>query len=118
MIEHLTIFGATGDLTARFLLPALAALYADGHLTDRFELTCAGRRDWTTRQFQSWVANQLDRHGGSLTSGARQAVVDLARYRRADVTDPDRVAAALTDDGPAAIYLALPPSLSPIAVAA
>ena len=45
MIERLTIFGATGDLTARYLLPGLAALQAGGHISDRFELTCASRED-------------------------------------------------------------------------
>ena len=29
MIERLAIFGATGDLTARYLLPGLAALHHD-----------------------------------------------------------------------------------------
>ena len=61
MIERLTIFGATGDLTGRYLLPGLAALDAGGLLPDRFELTCASREDWTTDQFQGWAANQLCR---------------------------------------------------------
>jgi glucose-6-phosphate 1-dehydrogenase len=30
MIERLAIFGATGDLTARYLLPGLTALQAAG----------------------------------------------------------------------------------------
>ena len=42
MIERLAIFGATGDLTARYLLPGLAALQADGQLGGRFRLTGAG----------------------------------------------------------------------------
>ena len=32
MIERLAIFGATGDLTGRYLLPGLAALRAGGYL--------------------------------------------------------------------------------------
>ncbi|MET8213062.1 hypothetical protein ABZT51_45555, partial [Streptomyces sp. NPDC005373] len=35
MINRLVIFGATGDLSARYLLPALAALQAAGHLGDQ-----------------------------------------------------------------------------------
>ena len=38
VIDRLVIFGGTGDLTARYLLPALAALWARGHLSERFEL--------------------------------------------------------------------------------
>jgi hypothetical protein len=38
MIEQLLIFGATGDLAERFLLPALAQLSAAGHLPDGFHV--------------------------------------------------------------------------------
>jgi glucose-6-phosphate 1-dehydrogenase len=118
VIERLTIFGGTGDLTARYLLPGLAALYTSGYINDRLELTCASREDWTTEQYQSWAAAQLDRHADSLPTAARQAIATLARYRKADVTDADDVAAAVAGDGPTAAYLALPPALFPIAVAA
>src|SRR5262245_1140512 len=118
MIERLTIFGASGDLTARYLLPGLAALYAGGHIANGLELTCASREDWTTEEFQSWAANQLDRHADDLPTAARRAVVTSARYRKADVTDAADVAAAVAGDGPTAVYLALPPALFPITVAA
>ncbi|WP_433129138.1 hypothetical protein ACQPWW_03690 [Micromonospora sp. CA-240977] len=39
MIDHLAIFGATGDLTARLLLPALATLRAERCLPQGFRLT-------------------------------------------------------------------------------
>jgi glucose-6-phosphate 1-dehydrogenase len=99
MIDRLTIFGATGDLTARYLLPGLAALYADGHISDDFELTCASREDWTNDQFHSWATNQLDRHASSLPHTARQAVAASARYRKVDVADADDVAAAVAGEG-------------------
>ena len=38
MIERLVLFGATGDLAGRYLLPALAALHAAGRLPERFEI--------------------------------------------------------------------------------
>ena len=40
-VRRLVVFGGTGDLTGRFLLPALAALHAAGHIHDRFGLTGA-----------------------------------------------------------------------------
>ena len=49
MIGRLVIFGATGDLTARYLLPALAALNAAGELSGDFRLVGSGREDWTRR---------------------------------------------------------------------
>jgi glucose-6-phosphate 1-dehydrogenase len=116
MIDRLAIFGATGDLTARYLLPGLAALRAGGHLDDRFELTCAGREDWDSAQFQNWAAAQLDRHGGAWPISARQAIVASAHWQRADAADPAGVASAIAGNGPVAAYLALPPAVFPLAV--
>jgi D-3-phosphoglycerate dehydrogenase / 2-oxoglutarate reductase len=45
MIDRLAIFGATGDLAARYLLPGTAALRAAGHLDDGFVLVGAGLDD-------------------------------------------------------------------------
>ncbi|XHM64939.1 glucose-6-phosphate dehydrogenase [Streptomyces nigra] len=114
MIGRLAVFGATGDLTARFLLPALAALRGAGHVGDGLDLLCAGRQDWSTDQYREWAADRL----GPSRSEDADAVVASARYVRCDVTDPDEVAAALAGDGPVAVYLALPPAVFPAAVVA
>ncbi|MFE5813789.1 glucose-6-phosphate dehydrogenase [Streptomyces sp. NPDC056479] len=118
MIKRLTVFGATGDLTARYLLPALAALQAAGHLTEQVQLTCASREDWDSEQYRAWMAARLDRHSGSTPADAKEAIVASARYLRADVTAPADVAAAIAGDGPVAVYLALPPALFPRVVTA
>ncbi|MFE2110387.1 glucose-6-phosphate dehydrogenase [Kitasatospora sp. NPDC059463] len=118
MIERLAVFGATGDLTARFLLPALAALRAGGHLGDRLELTGASREDWSTERYRQWVADRLDRHGEGCPADATAWVTASARYLRADVTSADDVAAVVAGEGPVAVYLALPPALFPAAVTA
>ncbi|MCI2420589.1 glucose-6-phosphate dehydrogenase [Saccharopolyspora sp. K220] len=118
MIDRLTIFGASGDLCARYLLPGLAALRAAGHLDDRFQLTGADRSDWDDARFRSWAAAQLDRHADAWSADTRQAVAAAARFSRADVTDPAAVASAVAGDGPVAVYLALPPALFSPAVAA
>lgn len=118
MIDRLAIFGATGDLTARYLLPGLAALRAAGALGDGFRLTGAGRQEWSSTDFRRWASTQLDRHGGQLPAPAREAVVASSDYRRADVTDPASVAAVVAGAGPVAAYLALPPAVFPAAVAA
>ncbi|WP_432827357.1 glucose-6-phosphate dehydrogenase [Dactylosporangium sp. CA-092794] len=118
MIEQLVILGATGDLTARFLLPALGALRAGGHLDERFGLTGVGREDWTDDAFRAWAAQCLDRHAPDVPAAHRREVVAAARYRRADVTDPAALAAVIPPDRPVAAYLALPPSIFPAAVSA
>ena len=116
MIERLAIFGATGDLTGRYLLPGLAALRAAGHLDDGFQLVGAGREDWDSDTFRRWATAQLDRHAGDAPPADRQAVAGAARYRSVDLTDPTSVAAVVAGDGPVAAYLALPPAVFPMAV--
>ena len=116
MIKRLVIFGATGDLTARYLLPGIAALHAAGRLPGGFRLTGAGREDWDGERFRQWASTQLDRHGSWVSADARQAVVAASDYVRADAADPDSVASAVAGDGPVAAYLALPPFVFPAAV--
>jgi glucose-6-phosphate 1-dehydrogenase len=118
VIDRLAIFGATGDLTARYLLPGLAALHAAGHLGDDFVLAGAGRHAWDSAEFRRWAATQLDEHAGDLPASAAKAVVSAARYYEADVTDSARVAAVLGEGEPVAAYLALPPAVFPGAVSA
>jgi len=118
MISRLAIFGATGDLTARYLLPGLAALHAAGHLGDGFFMAGAGRERWDSGEFQRWAAEQLDRHAGHLPASARQAVVSASRYYQADVTDPASVVPVVAGDEPVAAYLALPPTVFAAAVTA
>ena len=118
MIGRLAIFGATGDLTARYLLPGLAALCAAGHLGEGFLLIGVGREEWDNAEFKWWAATQLSHHAGDLPDKARQAIVSASQYRQADVTDPGSVAAVVASDEPVAAYLALPPAVFPAAVSA
>jgi glucose-6-phosphate 1-dehydrogenase len=118
MIDRFVIFGATGDLTARFLLPALAALQAAGKFPAGFEVVCSGRQPLSTEQYREWATGRLDEHGGTSPKAARQAVVAALRYQPADVTDPESVATVIDDDRPVAVYLALPPALFPTVVTA
>src|SRR3954451_11075036 len=48
----MVIFGASGDLAARKLLPALYHLAHEGALPERFNLIGAARREQTTDQFR------------------------------------------------------------------
>src|SRR5215813_6317429 len=118
MIRKLAILGATGDLTARYLLPALGALWAVGELGEDFQLVAVGRDNWSDETFRNWAAAQLDRHVKELPPPAKKAVVATSRYHQADVTDPSSMAAVVQGPEPLAAYLALPPSVFPGAVSA
>ncbi len=117
VLNRLAVFGATGDLTARYLLPAIAALRATGEAGDGFQLIAAGRDDWSSSQFRDWAAAQLARHAGDLPATIQAAVASSATYQQADVTDATSVARVVADD-PVACYLALPPAVFPAAVSA
>jgi glucose-6-phosphate 1-dehydrogenase len=118
MIDRLVIFGATGDLTGRYLLPGIAALTAAGKLPPGFELIGAGRDEWSNEEFRAWATEQLSRHGGPLSPATVDAVLASSRYCRADATDPAAVAGLTTGRSAIAAYLALPPAIFPAAVSA
>ena len=52
----MVIFGASGDLTARKILPALARLADRGVLDDGFTIIGVARTEWTDDEFRSHVA--------------------------------------------------------------
>ena len=118
MIDRLVIFGGTGDLTGRYLLPGLAALLTRGHLSERFELVAASRKDWSDEQFRSWAADWLKREVSGIDAEVTRTLVRSSRYQRLDLEDPDSVAASIAGEGPVAVYLALPPAVFPTAVSA
>lgn len=114
MIDRLVIFGGTGDLAGRYLLPALAALRTAGCID--FDLVCVDRKEWDDRRFGDWARDQLDRHAGETPPEARQAIVAAARHRRADIRNAVDVAQTVHGDAPVAVYLALATALFPAAI--
>jgi glucose-6-phosphate 1-dehydrogenase len=117
---RLLLFGGTGDLAARSLYPALAALAEDGRLPDPFHVVATGSREQTDDEFRDRVRESLDEHGDDAGEDARRRILDAVRYRRADLDDPAAVAALVRDvpgEGPLVAYLALPPGRFPDAIA-
>jgi len=58
------IFGITGDLAQRKLLPALLALYSKKLLPKRFAIVGFGRRFFTRDEFREFVRNEINiKHG-------------------------------------------------------
>jgi glucose-6-phosphate 1-dehydrogenase len=106
MSHRLVIFGASGDLTSRKLMPALAQLHEVGQLPPGFSVLGIARDDWGTNRLRE----ALERYAGNVSLPARNALVSSVEYRRAEVTDPGQVIAALQPlREPIIAYLALPP---------
>src|ERR1700747_841569 len=57
----LVIFGATGDLAHRKLLPALYNLAHEGGLPARFELGGVARRDYPHEDFKAIASDAIER---------------------------------------------------------
>ncbi len=111
MLTDLVILGASGDLTARLLAPALVELVAAGEVQE-LAVRGVGQEDWTVEEFRDHIAQGLHDHAGDLPDDARASLVADLDYRQADVTDADAVAGAVDHGGdPLVVYLALPPSL-------
>ena len=102
MIGRLVILGASGDLSRRFLLPAIGALRAAGRLPERFEVVGAATEDWDDDDFRRFVEDET--------------VAGMLRYQHVDVSDADSVAALTNSDAPLAVYLALPQGVFATAV--
>ncbi|MGW5751814.1 hypothetical protein [Nocardia rhamnosiphila] len=116
MIDRLVIFGGTGDLAGRYLLPAPAALRTAGCIDDDFDLVCVDRKERDDRRFGDRARDQLDRHAGETPPEAWQAIAAAARHRRADIRNAVDVAQAVHGDAPVAVYPALAPALFPAAI--
>jgi glucose-6-phosphate 1-dehydrogenase len=59
----IVIFGATGDLTKRKLVPGLYALAADGLLPPGFSIVGAGRTELSTDEFRAAMREGVEKHG-------------------------------------------------------
>src|SRR3989344_1289576 len=54
----LTIFGATGDLSSDYLLPALFNMDSQGLLPKNFKLVCVGRRPFNSKQYLDFIVKK------------------------------------------------------------
>ena len=112
MIERMVLLGASGDLTSRLLLPAIAQLAEAGLLPPGFMIVGASNAEWTTEDFRQHIAAGLEQHSTASPS-TREAVIQMLTFQPADVTRAEDVSRLLGDDRPdTLVYLALPPSLS------
>ena len=111
MIERMLLLGASGDLTSRLLMPAVAQLAEADLLPPGFTVLGASNAEWTTEDFRQHIATELEKHA-TVSAATRDAVVGMLSFQPADVTRPEDVSRLLGDDRPdTLVYLALPPFL-------
>ncbi len=112
-----TIFGATGDLTTKKLIPALYRLYEEDQLPEPFKIMCVGRRSYETDAFVQEVRAKVD---GAYPDW--EAFSQNIHYYTMDFSDPEAFAGYgeeisglnLPKHGDRIYYLATAPHYFPI----
>ncbi|WP_309133774.1 glucose-6-phosphate dehydrogenase [Cellulomonas sp.] len=111
MTAGVVVLGATGDLTARYLLPGLARV--ESAVPGGLRLVGVANDDLDTEGFRAHVRTKVARYEPDGPDPDVAALVDAALWVRGDVTDPATLqagiaAAELEDADPLVLYLALP----------
>ena len=120
----LVIFGATGDLTRRKLMPALWRLQRQRCFEDCFSILGVGRNELGDEGFQGAMRDALEEFSDDPPSDEQWAgFADRLAYLAADLSEDDayrrladRLEALGEDDSSLRnhlFYLAVPPSLAP-----
>src|SRR6185437_5611932 len=112
-IERLVIFGATGDLAARMLIPSLYFLDADNLLPKDLKILGSARTDMEREKFVEYVHELLKKRPEGLDDAAWARFSERLDYRSADVTNAKGMkgVAEHVGDKPTVFYLALSPSI-------
>lgn len=115
------IFGATGSLTQRKLMPALFSLACHGHLPNRFAIIGVALNDYTEEQYHDLMRQAVEKAGQITNNGcAWDDFTVRLKYIPGSFDDPQcysNLASALKwadkqmgTSGNRVIYLAVPPS--------
>ena len=106
----LVVLGASGDLAARLLFPALLSLEHRERL-EGLRVIGYARQDWTNEQFHANLRAAIDRDGTDFDEKYFERFIDRIDFHGGDLSvDSLRVLNGVLD-GPAIFYLALPPGV-------
>jgi glucose-6-phosphate 1-dehydrogenase len=121
-VAKLLLFGATGDLAQRMLLPSLYGLHADGLLPEELTITGAARHEHDDEDYRKFAKKALDEFlpEDRKDESALGTFLDRLFYQATDLSDPaafQPLADKIGDiSGGLAIYLSTAPSLFEAAI--
>ena len=116
-VGKLLLFGATGDLAQRMLLPSLYGLHADGLLPEGLTIFGAARSDYDDAGYKKFAKKALDQYlsDDRKDEGALAGFLDRLSYQTTDLSLSESykpLAEKVGDvSGGLAIYLSTAPSL-------
>jgi glucose-6-phosphate 1-dehydrogenase len=112
--DSLLLFGATGDLSQRMLLPSLCALHSDGLLDPGLQITGTARSPMDDHAFRNFAREALEKFMPAGRRGSMADFLNRLHYQPLDVTDPESFKALGEKVGAAdrlAIFLSTAPNL-------
>ena len=113
--DRLLLFGATGDLAQRMLLPSLCALHADRLVSDNLRIIGTARQVFDDAGFRNFAREALEKFLPAERRGSMATFLNRLHYQPLDAKDPagfDALAEKVgsTDNG-LAIFLSTAPNL-------
>ncbi len=113
--NRLLLFGATGDLAQRMLLPSLCALDADELVHPDLRIICTARSEYDTHQYRNFAREALEKYLPAERRGSVAEFLNRLHYQPLDASNPSGFGALAEevgayDDG-LAIFLSTAPSL-------
>lgn len=113
--DRLLLFGATGDLAQRMLLPSLFALDADGLLAPDLAIIGTARSDMSDSEYRNFARAALEKYLPAERRGSMAGFLNRLAYQTLDATTLEGYGALAEKVGtPArglAIFLSTAPSL-------
>ena len=114
LADAIVLFGGTGDLSQRMLLPSLYNLDADGFLPQGLRVIATARAEMAHEDFVELVRNSVETRSGKPDEAVWARFAKRLGYVGADATQPEGAAklkAALGEAKTPMYFLALSPSL-------
>ncbi len=113
--DKLILFGATGDLAQRMLLPSLCALNADGLVPPDLQIIGTARSEHDDASYRAFAGEALEKYLPDERKAEIPALLARISYQALDASIPDgfgalAAKAGAVDDG-LAIFLSTAPSL-------
>lgn len=113
--DRLLLFGATGDLAQRMLLPSLCALHADGLVAEDLQIVGTARQQMDDAAFRNFAREALEKFMPADRRGRMATFLNRLTYQPLDATDMAGYAALAEKVGTPhqglAIFLSTAPSL-------
>ncbi len=87
--DTLLLFGATGDLSQRMLIPSLCALHADGLLGEKVQIYGTARSVLSDTEFRHFAREAIEKFLPAHRRGSMADFLNRLHYQPLDVTAPE-----------------------------